>query len=170
MISKENNCTSVGGFTIVELMAVVVIIVLISSVSIIAINRARDRTRDAVITSSLEQLIAIGETVYSPTEEYKEFYDMRESKHPRIEEIRDRIRGVGREFNFNFPKDISAGEQPKGDYSEFCAWAPLFSNPGEKFCIDYRGEIVITKERVNCEIVGLDYDGIREPRNCDHNQ
>lgn len=162
------------GFTLIEILVVIVIIAIIFSVLFVTIDTARKRTRDAIIISSLEQIQAIGKTVYNPIDDYKELYNMRKSAyvpedHPRIKEIREKIEGVGSSFNFNFLKDISAtATQPKGEYSEFCVWAPLFMDTGKKFCVDHRGKSIITKEEINCEHIGIDSAGIKTPRNCDY--
>ncbi len=157
----------IKGFTLIEIMVVVVIIILITSVTVIAISRARDRTRDAIITSSLEQIQGIAETVYNPEDGYKELYKMRDEEHPRIEEIRDRIIDMaGPAFNFSihFPEDISG----VSGYEEYCVWVKLVQQPRSdaerNFCVDSTGDAkdVYWKsgERYNCRLEEI-------PLNCE---
>ena len=148
---------SLTGFTLIEIMVVVLIIIVITSVTIVAINNARNRTRDTIIITSLEQVQGIAETVYNPDDGYKELYKMRENKHPRIEEIRDRVDDMGRRFNFHFLEEAL-------DYDgyDYCAYVRLFMHEDKVFCVDYSGvadtrEVGKGETKINCQQIDSQY-------------
>lgn len=158
-----------NGFTIIELMVVIVIILVLTSFVLVVVDNARKKTRDAIIMSSLEQIQAIAETVYNPVDEYKELYNMRESDHPKIKEIRDKIKDMGgANFNFEieFPDDLSG----ESGFYEYCAWVKLVQQPiigpARNFCVDSTGVAKIVEWKYgeieyNCRIEDI-------PRNCEY--
>ncbi len=153
--------TRIKGFTIVELMAVVVIIVLITSVSIVAINRARNRTRNAIITSSLEQIQGIAETTYNPKDGYKEFYNMWEGGHRTIKEIQDRIDDMGGGLKIYLPEHGEPGD----GYDKYCAQAFLYPR-GKRIgmCVDSLGNKVVE------DLIKLNCESTLRPANCEYEE
>jgi prepilin-type N-terminal cleavage/methylation domain-containing protein len=157
------------GFTLIELMLVIVIITVLTSFVLLVVDVTRKKTRDAIIISSLEQLQAIAETVYNPNDGYKEFYDMRESNYSKIEDIRKKIKdmgGSGFNFEIKFPEDIS-GEV---GFYEYCAWVKLAHQPkngsARNFCVDSKGTAKVVEweygvTEYNCRVDELPY-------NCDY--
>ncbi len=154
---EKNNRISTTGFTLIEIMVVVVIIILITSVTIVAINAARNRTRDAIIKSSVEQIQGIAETTYNPQDGYYELSLMvgdtaeRDDDHDNIGEIRDRIRDMGAAtLRVWFPED---GEDGKG-WGEYCAYAGRLFHSDAKdkfFCVDSSGnEVIVTSDEMVC--------------------
>ncbi len=154
---KKNNRISTTGFTLIEIMVVVAIIVLIASVTIIAINRARARTRDAVIIATMEQLEGIAETTYNPQDGYRQFSLMvgdtrsRDDDHKQIREIRDKIEEMGiNTFRVWFPEDGQTG----AGWNKYCAYAePLYFAKDKAICIDSSGaKMVLEKSEVRCSV------------------
>jgi prepilin-type N-terminal cleavage/methylation domain-containing protein len=152
------------GFTLIEIMIVVAIIILLTSFVVIAVNISRNRTRDAIIISSLEQIQALAETVYNPGDGYKPLYNMRASirapitipeDHRSIAEIKNKIKDIGmnrREINIYFPED-SISPSVSG-YNTYCAYVFLVYNPDEIFCVDSTGfanKINVKNKEVNCQ-------------------
>lgn|GEM_PF-5339314 len=132
---KARNFT---GFTLVEMMVVVAIIGILFAVVIVSVNRARNRTRDAIIVSQLEQVQALAETVHNPDTEYKELYDMWQEREDPIGEINRKIsEEMDRDFNLYFPED-SIEPETEGHY-EYCSYVFLWSTPGQVFCVDSTG-------------------------------
>ena len=122
------------GFTLLEIVVVVAIVAVITVAIIIAVETARNRTRDAVIISSLEQIQAIGKTVYNRETEYKELED-----HPDVENIRAKITGeLGRSFNLKFPEGAANPSVEDYGYDRYCAYVYLFQRE-ELFCVDSTG-------------------------------
>ncbi len=145
------------GFTIIELLVGVVIIVLFATVSFIALSIARDRTRDAVIKTELEQLQGIAETVYHPEIGYKELWEMRgnpldtEDDFDTLKQIRTRISDMGRKVDIWFPEDSIYGTE---GFDEYCAMVLLFSKEDEIFCVDstgFVGKVDVSDGPVECD-------------------
>lgn len=133
---------SISGFTLVEIMTVVAVIAIMLMLIVVSMNRARERTRDTIIISQLEQIQALAETVYNPQTGYKELYDMREDEHDILEELGEKVEemgGAGFNFHIRFPEDIS-GEV---GYDEYCVWVKLIQQPRDgperNFCVDSAG-------------------------------
>lgn len=142
------------GFTLVEILVVLAIIAVIVGVVYIAVDTARKKTRDAIIISSLEQIQALAETIYNPVDGYKKL-----SNHPNIEDIRNKIKEMGKDFNLNFTDN---DPNYRGNYREYCSYVPLHKK-NEHFCVDYRGvriKIDVANNEHNCEL-------LRVPFNCD---
>ncbi len=135
---------SLTGFTLIEIMVVVVIIILITSVTVIAINNARIRTRDAIIITSLEQVKGLAETVYNPENQYGELKD-----HPNILEIKNKIVEMGIDFRLHHYGAFTgiSGD----DWSRYCSYAELASDPSVVVCVDWKGNKTIEKAvKINC--------------------
>jgi prepilin-type N-terminal cleavage/methylation domain-containing protein len=157
------------GFTLIEIMVVVLIIVALSAITILTIDIARKKTKDAIIISQLEQIQAIAETIYNPETGYKELYDMRkdpasvEDDYETLKEIGIKIDEMGKSFNLWFPHDSAS---TRNDYSSYCAYVYLFMNPNNVFCVDSRGvaeEIDVSDDKdIHCMVRETGYD------NCDY--
>ncbi len=151
---KKRKRINKRGFTLLEMIVVVTIIALIGIFIFIVVENARNRTRDAVIISSLEQIQAIAETVYNPEDGYKELYKMtrEDNLDPKIEQIFSKVGEMaGRGFTINFTHE--KGGDFAGDYSEYCAYVKLVRDENEFYCIDYLGN----KKRVGGS--GVEGDG-----------
>ncbi len=124
------------GFTLIEIMVVIVIILLMTTVIIIAIDISRKKTRDAVIVSSLEQIMALGDTVYNPAKGYKDLYG-----HSDINQLRKKINELGdnQDITLYFPYSKGGAFKTNEDFSSFCAYTKLFRNPEQYFCVDSLG-------------------------------
>jgi prepilin-type N-terminal cleavage/methylation domain-containing protein len=150
-----------GGFTIVEMMVVILIIALALFFIFVSFDISKNKTRDAVIVSELEQLQGIAETVYHPEVGYKVLWEKRKGTDPArsddddIAMIRERINEVGRTFNLRFPQD--SNHPGISGYYEYCAYVFLFSDEDTIFCVDSHGVAdkidVSGGVKVNCQIL-----------------
>jgi prepilin-type N-terminal cleavage/methylation domain-containing protein len=145
-----------GGFTLIELMVVIMIILVLTSFAVLIIDNARRKTKDAIIITAMEQLKAIAETNYNPQNGYRELSLMvgdttkREDDHEKIGEIRDKLTDMGATtLRVWFPEDGNTGD----GWGEYCAYAkPLFYAKGKYFCIDSSGAKVIgSAEEISCK-------------------
>jgi len=59
-----------GGFTLIELLVVIAIIGLLSTLSLVALNVARQKARDALRTASIKQIMTALELEYNETSAY----------------------------------------------------------------------------------------------------
>jgi len=143
------------GFTIIEILVVVAIVVLLGTFIVVAVTASRNRTRDAIIKTSLEQIEGIAETTYDPSIGYQIIGDMRgspydiEDDYHTIREIRQRIRDMGSSFRMFFPED---GVGASG-FGQYCAYAPLASDSSKIFCIDSFGnKVVEDSDKISCQV------------------
>jgi prepilin-type N-terminal cleavage/methylation domain-containing protein len=151
------------GFTLIELMLVIVIITVLTSFILLVIDTTRKKTKDAIITSSLEQIQSIAETTYNPNDGYMKIAEMRgnaadiDDDHPTVREVRQKIRDMGSYFRLYFPED---GVGDSG-YGEYCTYALLATDPEKVICIDSRGE----KRKAN--LLDINCESLARPANCD---
>ncbi len=145
------------GLTLIELLVVIAIIGLILGVGAVSFNIARDKARDAVIVTELEQLQGIAETVYHPEIGYKSLWEMRgnpldiDDDYDTLKQIRKRIDEMGRGVDVWFPEDSIYETE---GFDEYCALVLLFSNEDEIFCVDstgFAGRVDISDGKVECE-------------------
>ncbi|MCF7845443.1 MAG: type II secretion system GspH family protein [Candidatus Pacebacteria bacterium] len=154
-----------GGFTLVEMLVVILILALIIVFAFTAFNISRNKTRDAVLMSEIEQVKGIAESVYHPSIGYKELWEMRGSAvnidddYPTIKQIRKRARDVGSDIRIWFPEDAGVGL----GFDQYCAYAyPLFYEEGMVFCVDSLGnEIIEDPGNINCT-------DLYSPANCEY--
>jgi prepilin-type N-terminal cleavage/methylation domain-containing protein len=149
------------GFTLVEMLVVVLILALIIVFTFTAFNISRNKTRDAVLISELEQLRGIAETVYHPEVGYKELYEMRENGYPTVENIRKRAHEVSSDIKMYFPEDAGLGL----GFDQYCAYAyPLFYSEKNSYCIDSSGrEVFADFAEINCT-------DLASPANCEYRE
>ncbi len=153
------------GFTLIEILVVVVIIILITTLIFVAIESARNRTRNTVIMTSLEQIQGIAETTYNPVNGYKKLWEMRGdmalfvNDYSTLKEIRERIYDIGGERSvLVFGRDGGGTEK----YNDYCAYAFLYPRTQENvvYCVDYLGNKKIEKYGlINCT-------DLARPANC----
>ena len=117
------------GFTLVEVLTVVMIIAILASVVLVSLDRARERTRDATIKTQVSQLRSSMETDYSFSDGYSRF-DITGEDFLRIKEEIENMGGV------------LHGPYFSGDNHHYCAYAELASDSQSIFCIDSSGDAV----------------------------
>jgi prepilin-type N-terminal cleavage/methylation domain-containing protein len=151
------------GFTLVEILVVIVIILLITAFTLIVIESARNKTKNAIILTSLEQIQAIAETSYNAEDGYKELSKMRPHVHDitqdyyTLNQIRQKIEEMGSTARIFFPIDGATG-----GYEDYCAYALVMPRSSENivFCIDSLGNKVVAPiAKINCGKSGI-------PANC----
>jgi prepilin-type N-terminal cleavage/methylation domain-containing protein len=156
-----------GGFTIVEMMVVILIIALALFFIFTAFNISRNKTRDAVLMSEIEQIKGIAESVYHPAIGYKELYEMRgnatniNDDHPTIKQIRQRAYDVSSDIRIFFPEDAGVGL----GLDQYCAYAyPLFYEKDKVYCVDSLGnEVIADPGDINCT-------DLYSPANCEYRE
>ncbi len=136
-----------SGFTLVEVLTVIMIIAILATVVLVSLDAARKRARDSTIQNQLSQIRSLAETVYSIEEGYEDFTNENHqnwSDYRRgVEKINEVSEGLAEgEDNIN----IHFSDNDR----EYCAYSSLVRNPDEVFCIDSSGNAV-TAEDVLCD-------------------
>jgi len=112
------------GFTLIEMLLVIAIIGILSSVSLLALKASRNKAKDARIISAIQQIKAYMETTY---DEVTGRYSGRESDTI-ITNLKTEIsKNGGRNFELNF----------NSNYNKYAIYVLL--NNGESYCIDSIG-------------------------------
>jgi prepilin-type N-terminal cleavage/methylation domain-containing protein len=125
------------GFTLTELLTVIVIIGILASVVLVSLDLARKRARDSTMQRQLSQLRNVAEASFDWQDGYKRLEDMVGDSGSELEKIRNYIEDVG-------PEDYSGTElfniKFSTDDKQYCAYARFISEPDEIFCIDSSGK------------------------------
>ncbi len=127
------------GFTLIEVLTVIMIIAILASVVLVSLQSARDRGRDVTIQQQIAQVRSLAEAGYSFSNGYKELYDMNEGTHSdsmTLTRVKEQIINTGGELVINFT------DPDEGDYSEYCAYSQFVRNTDMGFCADSTGNAV----------------------------
>lgn len=133
----EKDLWRSGGFTLIELLVVIAIISLISSISVIAVNNARDRSRDNAIRADLSQVRIEATIIHTQSGSYivsdnclcdtDNTLNDGNINHPALAEIEEAVKKLN-------------GDQEVSCFAEtdsYCVSSPLAS--GETYCVDSTG-------------------------------
>ncbi len=127
-----------SGFTLIEVLTVIMIIAILASVVLVSLQSARDRTRDVTIQNQIGQLRSLAEALYTFDAGYEDF---RESDHPDNDKyllVKGKIAEMGGDL------------QVELDGHEYCAYSNLARNENEYFCVDSTGD-ALTSESIVCD-------------------
>jgi len=123
----------------IELLMAVAVIGVLVGIVFVAVGPIREKAKDARIKSDLVLLQNRAEQIYLDEGEY----DLVCAEATCDAEIQ------------NLYDDMNKYGGPAGVFnasSEYCAYSPLISSPGDYFCIDSRGFVGIIPSPVVCEI------------------
>ncbi len=147
LVNPKNMKNKNAGFTLVEVLTVIMIIAILASVVLVSLDRARERTRDSTIKNQMSQLRSLAETTYSFSDGYENFDGLTE-----ITTVQTKIDEMGGKLH---------GPHFSGDYIHYCAYADLVTGDDEVFCVDSLGNAERGDEgQFNCT------DNTNEPFNC----
>jgi prepilin-type N-terminal cleavage/methylation domain-containing protein len=63
---KIKNMNQKNAFTLIEMLVVIAMIGILSTVLLVAINPSRTKAKDARVASSLNQIVALGQSYFNP--------------------------------------------------------------------------------------------------------
>jgi prepilin-type N-terminal cleavage/methylation domain-containing protein len=122
------------GFTLIEVLTVIMIIAILASVILVSLDVARERTKDATIMGEIGQLRTLAEAVYTFQEGYLELSEMIEDDNTTYTQVKGKIAEMGGELTVNFSED--------DNYKAYCAYSPLVRGEESGFCVDSTGNAV----------------------------
>ncbi len=149
-----------GGFTLIEVLTVIMIIAILASVVLVSLDAARKRARDSAIQNQVRQISSLGEAHYTIERGYSEFKELTEdSDHPENSNYLravEKINEASDDDNFAGASDnlvihFSEGDSPR----EYCAYSNLV-RADEVFCVDSSGDariegsVVCDSENLSC--------------------
>ena len=125
----HGNLSFFGGFTLVELLVVVGIIALLSSLTAVVAREARDRGRDMRIQTSLSQVRFEAALIYNRDNSYVILCDANNT----LNETNDNLKIIEDEAR------KQSGSEPECYATEdtYCVSSPLVT--GKSYCLDSTG-------------------------------
>lgn len=128
------------GFTLVEMMIVIAIIGILTSMVLVGLGGARDRARDARIQSNMNNLRLIAEMRYAADLNYDR---VKIDDQSEIEKLSEDV------FRNNGKERISIFRDPATKSQKYCASTPL-KTEGYYFCVDSEGNAGKTTNSSPC--------------------
>jgi len=139
MNCKKNN----AGFTLIELIVVIVIISILSGIIIFAIGQYINKGKDSNIAGNLAILIPAGEVFYNVGNTYDDFCNPDENSALKnaILQMPDQKAGApcfsDTMQQATNPKGVCCTVAPNGN--SWAACARKFATPANYYCVDSRG-------------------------------
>ncbi len=140
-----------SGFTLVEVLTVIMIIGILATVVLVSLDAARRRARDSAVQNQLRQIASLAEAVYTMENGYEEFSDLSTagSDHPSADDYRkavDKINDVSDSDNHAGGGDDNIQIHFSTDNKDYCAFSNLVRRDEEVFCVDSSGDARITDD------------------------
>ncbi len=131
-----------SGFTLIEVLTVIMIIAILASIILVSLDTARERARDVTIQNQIGQLRSLAEALYTFENHYDELADAKagaEGGSPagealKYKRIMDEVSDMGSEGGL--VTNFSTGNRA------YCAYAQLVRNDEAAFCVDSTGNAI----------------------------
>ena len=139
MNCKKNN----AGFTLIELIVVIMIIAILSGIIMFAVGKYIDKGKDSNVAGKLAILIPAGEVFYNVENTYVDFCNPNTNSALKnaILQMPDQSSGAP-----CYSASITSTTNPKGvcchvasDGNSWAACARKFATPANYYCVDSRG-------------------------------
>ena len=116
------------GFTLIEVLTVIMIIAILASVILVSLDVARERTKDTVIMNQVGQFRALAEATYTFSDGYKEIAE----DTSLYSKVSEKITEMGGTLEVVFSDNNKS----------YCAYSPLVRGDDRVFCVDSTGNAV----------------------------
>ncbi len=133
-----------AGFTLIEVLTVIMIIAILASIVLVSLDTARQRSRDVTIQQQLSQLRSLAEALYTFEKGYEDFTDSDHQEYPKYLLVKNKIEDMGGVLG-------SDNMLFSADGHSYCAFSPLVRDSNKVFCVDSTGNaVVIDKDDHSC--------------------
>ncbi len=146
------NMNKKSGFTLIEVLTVIMIIAILASIILVSLDTARERARDVTIQNQIGQLRSLAEALYTFENHYDELADAKSDRTTndgiKYDRIENEILSMGGGLVTNLSSDNKA----------YCAYSPLVRNSDQAFCVDSTGNAIteaVTNIQSNCTNDGV---------------
>ena len=119
------------GFTLIELMTVIMIIAILATVVLVSLQAARERTRDVTIQNQIGQLRSLAEALYTFEDGYEDFTVSGHDNHSDYLLVKNKV------------NDMEGDLQHRFDGHEYCIYSKLVRQSDKAFCVDSTGNAVV---------------------------
>ena len=131
-----------SGFTLIEVLTVIMIIAILASIILVSLDTARERARDVTIQNQVGQLRSLAEALYTFENHYDELAAAKtgageaspEGEALKYKRIMDEVSDMGSEGGL--VTNFSTGNR------SYCSYAQLVRNDENAFCVDSTGNAV----------------------------
>ncbi len=125
-----------SGFTLIEVLTVIMIIAILASIILVSLDTARERARDVTIQNQLGQLRSLAEALYTFENHYDELAgavaDRATNDGIKYDRIEKEVNSMGGNLQISFATDNKA----------YCAYSQLVRNSDQGFCVDSTGNAI----------------------------
>jgi prepilin-type N-terminal cleavage/methylation domain-containing protein len=125
------------GFTLIEVLTVIMIIAILASIVLVSLQTARDRTKDVTIQNQIGQLRSLAEALYTFENGYEDFREAVEGSGTEASKytlVSNKISEMDGSLSVNISTDNSA----------YCAYSSLVRDASKTFCVDSTGNAVVS--------------------------
>ncbi len=126
-----------AGFTLIEVLTVIMIIAILASIVLVSLDVARQRSRDVTIQQQLSQLRSLAEALYTFEEGYEDFTVTTHTENPKFLLVKKKVEDMGGALVAGTNILFSA------DKHSYCAFSPLVRDTEKVFCVDSTGNAVV---------------------------
>jgi prepilin-type N-terminal cleavage/methylation domain-containing protein len=123
------------GFTLIEVLTVIMIIAILASIVLVSLEAARNRTKDVTIQQQLSQLRSLAESLYTFEDGYEDFTVTTHTENSKFLLVKEKIDDMGGEIEGNI--------HFSDDGQEYCAYSFLVRDTNKAFCVDSTGNAVV---------------------------
>jgi prepilin-type N-terminal cleavage/methylation domain-containing protein len=134
------NMNKKKGFTLIEVLTVIMIIAILASIVLVSLETARNRTKDVTIQNQLGQLRSLAEALYTLEDGYEDFTVNDHTENPKFLLVKEKIEDMGGSMTPDTNIRFSTDNQ------QYCAFSPLVRESGSVFCVDSTGNADIISE------------------------
>ena len=139
MLKMLNKKMKSKGFTLIELLVVIAIIGILSSVVLVSLNTARNKSKDSAVKTALAQIRSVAEMCYDDGGDYDECV------------VTDNVVNIKtNNGNAALTGDLNVAQTQINNASAYCIISSLLGDSGHHWCVDSNGASKDTGSAAAC--------------------